>query len=570
MRPVEAHTVKRTAFGLAIVALLVAGGSLARAQALKATPVSVSFQHTLGAATFPAAQSLAVAPQSGAAVNFAAAVTGGSWLTVSPDTARTNATVKVNVNPTGLPVGTYTASVVLTPAGGTALNVPVTLSVKAPPATLVATPSPVTVSYTRGAALPGAVALTLTGGGALLSYTLTISGATWLTATPKSGIIFPAFSSQVALMVDPAGLAPGVYKATVKIDAPSAANKTSSVAVDLTVNPGVPTLTDLFPLGVTQGSGATTITLTGTNFYPGSLVTASGTTLSTTLLGPTALQATIPASLLANAASLAITVANPNPGGGTSAAGAFTVYPPGPRITGVTNGASFQSGPIAPGEFVSIFGTGLGPDAIVTFQSPPGGSPLATSLAGVSVVIDGIAAPLIFVSSTQIAAMVPYLTSGPATQVTVSYNGSVSQIYHATVAAAAPGLFALGASGSGAGAVFNLNEATGELTLNTETNQAPKGSTIWLYATGAGPTTPAGTDGMIETAEQNLTAPLATLIIGGADVTPDYFGPAPGLVSGLILVKAKVPGSIAAARAVPVVLTIGGVPSQSGVTIAVK
>lgn len=544
--------------------------ALADGQGLKSTPTTLTFSHQLGATALPASQSLAVAPASGAAANFTAGVSGGSWLTVSPTSAKTNATIKVTVNPTGLAVGNYTASVVLTPAGGTPLDVPVTLTVKAPPATLVATPSPVVISYTRGGALPAPVALTLSGGGALLSYSITISGATWLSATPKTGIIFPAFTAQVALTADPTGLSPGIYKATVKIDAPSAANKTSSVSVEMTVNPGAPTLNEVFPTGVTQGATATTITLSGTNFYSGTIVKAGATTLQATLLGPTVIQAVIPAALLATSGTLALTVSNPDPGGGTSSAANFSVYTPGPRITGITNGASFQSGMAAPCEFINIFGSGLGPDTIVTFQPPSGTNPIANALAGVSVNIGATAVPLVFVSSTQIAAMVPCLITGVATTVTVHYNGADSQPFGLSLATSAPGLFALGASGSGAGAVFNVNDTTGELTLNTEANQALKGSTIWLYATGIGQTTPASLDGVLAAAEGSFAAPVATLAIGGVDVTPDYFGPSPGLVSGLILIKAKVPTGVAAGRAVPIVLTVNGAASQSGVTIAVK
>jgi uncharacterized protein (TIGR03437 family) len=542
----------------------------AHAQSLKATPASLNFTYVLGSATLPAGQSVAVAPVTGGALSYTAAVTGGSWLTVSPDSAKTNSSVKATVNPSTLAVGTYAANLVLTPAGGTALNVPVTLSVKAPPATLVATPSPVTLSYTRGDPLPPPIALNLNSGGALLAYSLTVNGATWLTATPKSGIIFPAFSLQVALSIDPTGLGPGTYKGTVKIDAPSAANKTQSVDVNLTVNAGPPTLNAIFPTGVTQGSAATTLTLTGSNFYAGTTVTANSTTLVATILGPTALQASIPASLLATAGTLNVTVSNPNPGGGTSAAQVFTVYPPGPRITSITNGASFVPGSVCPGEYVNVFGTGLGPDAIVTFQAPSGTNPIASSLAGVQVFFGATAAPLIFVSSTQIAAMVPFGITGPSNTVTVQYNTASSSAFNVTVATAIPGLFALGASGSGAGAVFNYNETSGELTLNSETNQALKGSTVWLYATGAGVTTPAGADGMPGSSELAYSAPTATVTIGGADVVPDYFGHAPGLVSGMLLIKAKIPSNIASGRTVPILLSIGGAVSQSAVTIAVK
>lgn len=568
MSLLEARVLRSVHIGIMAAALLWAAP--AQAQTLKATPASLSFSYTLGSTTIPAAQTLAVAPASGSALTFTAAVVGGPWVTVTPDSGKTNASLKVTVNPTSLAVGTYTGYIALTPTGGTALNVAVTLSVKAPPATLVVTPSPVTLSYTRGDPAPAAVALSLNGGGALLSFTVTISGATWLSATPKSGIIFPAFSSQVALTVDPTGLNPGTYKGTIKIDAPSAANKSQTVTFSLTVNPGTPVLSSIFPAGATQGSAATTVTLTGSNFYTGTTVTAKGQTLTAALLGPTVMQATIPASLMATAGNLNVAVSNPDPGGGTSDDQSFTVYAPGPRITGITNGASFQGGTIAPGEFVSIFGSGLGPDSIVTFQQPTGSTPLATTLAGVTVYFASTPAPLVFVSATQIAAMVPYDVLGPGLNVTVDYNGSTSVVFPVAVMPTSPGLFALGSSGAGAGAVFNENASTGELTLNTETNAATKGSTIWLYATGIGATTPAGNDGEIAAVSTDFTAPTATLNIGGADVTPTYFGPAPGLVSGLVLIKATVPTSIAAGKAVPILLGIGTTYSQDGVTITVK
>lgn len=203
----------------ALFLALLAGASTSEAQTLKASPTSLTFSYTVGASSFPAAQSLAVAPTSGSALTFTATAGGIAWLTVTPDSGKTNATLKVSVNPTSLAVGNYTTNIVLTPTGGSALNVPVTLSVVAPPASLVATPNPVTVTYARGDTLPlTPTALNLSGGGALLSYTMTVTGAAWLTVTPKSGIIFPAFSAQVALIIDPTGLTPGHYTGTIKID----------------------------------------------------------------------------------------------------------------------------------------------------------------------------------------------------------------------------------------------------------------------------------------------------------------------------------------------------------------
>jgi uncharacterized protein (TIGR03437 family) len=540
------------------------------AQTLKVTPAALSFTYTLGATVLPAAQTLAVSVQSGNPVNFTVSVSGASWLTVTPGGAKTNATVKASANPTSLAVGSYSGTVVLTPATGTALNMPVTLQVKAPPSTLTVTPATVTVSYTRGGGAVAPVALSLTGNGTLMTFTAAVSGAPWLAASPVSGIMFPAFSTQVTLSIDAANLDPGVYKGTVTINAPSAANKTQTVDVNLTVNPGAPTLTSLFPAGISQGSSATIVTLTGSNFYKGTSVAAGATALAATILGPTSLQATIPASLLATAGNLNLTVNNPNPGGGISAPSAFAVYPPGPRIAGIVNAASYVSGAVAPGEMVSLFGTGLGPDSVTPFAPPASGQPIADSLAGVSVTFGTTPASIIFVSATQVAAMVPYGLTGASVVVTVQYNSASSAAFTVPLASSAPGLFTLGAGGMGQGAVFNINETTGEYTLNAEANPVAKGGVIVLYGTGAGVTTPAGNDGAISTSNTPFTAPVAAVQVNGADATVLYFGPAPGLVDGVFQMNVRLPAIMSAGRGVPLVVTIGGQPSQTGVTIAVK
>lgn len=558
------------AYWKCLAVLLLAEGAV-HSQGLKVSPASLTFTYTMGTATLPATQTLAVSVQSGSAQNFTAAVSGGSWVTVTPDAAKTNATLKASVNPTSLAVGSYTATVVLTPAaGGSALNVPVTLQVKAAPSSLTVTPSTVTVSYTRGGTAPAPVALSLSGNGALLTYTVSTGSAAWLLAQPASGIIFPAFSSQVTLTLNPAGLDPGVYKGTVTVSAPSAANKSQAVDVSLTVNPGAPTLNGIFPTGITQGSAATTITLSGTNFFKGTIVAAATTTLVATILGPTSLQATIPASLQATAGTLKVTASNPDPGGGTSAALDFAVYPPGPRIGSIVNAASYVGNGVTPGEMVSVFGTGLGPDTVTPFTPPAAGQPIATSLAGVTVTFGTTPAPLIFVSATQLAAMVPYGLTGASVPVTVQFNSSSSAAFDVPLVAAAPGLFTLGAGGTGQGAVFNVNETTGEYTLNADNAPAPKGGILVLYGTGVGVTTPAGADGNVSTSNTAFTSPMATVQVGGVDATVMYFGPAPGLVDGVFQMNIRLASTMAAGKALPLVVTIAGQGSQNGVTVSVK
>jgi len=58
--------------------------------------------------------------------------------------------------------------------------------------------------------------------------------------------------------------------------------------------------------------------------------------------------------------------------------------------------------------------------------------------------------------------------------------------------------------------------------------------------------------------------------IAGLDVAVVYAGPAPGAVSGLVQVNALVPTFPFTFPATPLTIEIGGVASQSGVTIAVQ
>ena len=88
-------------------------------------------------------------------------------------------------------------------------------------------------------------------------------------------------------------------------------------------------------------------------------------------------------------------------------------------------------------------------------------------------------------------------------------------------------------------------------------------------------TTPPGVDGRLS---YTLGTPLPTVpvtvtcsaTIGGQPATVNYCGEAPDLTAGVVQVNAQVPESITPGDAVPVVITIGGVSSQKGVTLAVK
>jgi uncharacterized protein (TIGR03437 family) len=67
-----------------------------------------------------------------------------------------------------------------------------------------------------------------------------------------------------------------------------------------------------------------------------------------------------------------------------------------------------DSGQVTPGEIISIFGTNFGPATGLTASIGTEQTGLPTQLGGVQVLFDGVAAPLLYASSNQINAIVPF------------------------------------------------------------------------------------------------------------------------------------------------------------------
>jgi uncharacterized protein (TIGR03437 family) len=64
-------------------------------------------------------------------------------------------------------------------------------------------------------------------------------------------------------------------------------------------------------------------------------------------------------------------------------------------------------------------------------------------------------------------------------------------------------------------------------------------------------------------------SPLPVVTIGGAAATVQYAGPLVGSILGLMQINATVPAGSTTGTAVPVLVTVGGVPAQSGVTLSI-
>jgi uncharacterized protein (TIGR03437 family) len=160
----------------------------------------------------------------------------------------------------------------------------------------------------------------------------------------------------------------------------------------------------------------------------------------------------------------------------------------------IFNAASYApiTNPVSPGEFVTIFGSGLAASTL-SAQSLP----LPKTLNNVQVSVNGRSAPLLFVSSTQINLLIPFATSEPYATIQVTNNNVVSNPVTVYTSPTTPGVFALTSldgitypSALGPAAVLHL-----DYTLVTPENPAVPGETLVLYLTGLGTVTPPVGDG---------------------------------------------------------------------------
>jgi uncharacterized protein (TIGR03437 family) len=230
----------------------------------------------------------------------------------------------------------------------------------------------------------------------------------------------------------------------------------------------------------------------------------------------------------------------------------------------VVNAASFLSGPLAPGEIVTVFGTGFGPGRLTPLRLAAG--LVNTTLGGTSVLFDGVPAPLIYTVENQLSAVVPYSVAGKSsTKVQVEYRGTRSAAVTLQLAPASPAIFTLDSSGRGAGAILNQDSS-----VNSPANPAQVGSVVSIFATGEGQTSPAGVDGKPGSGQAPHSILPVSVTIGGQTVTPAYAGGVSGSVAGLMQVNVQIPSGIQTGSAVPVLLKVGNGSSQAGVTIAVR
>lgn len=231
---------------------------------------------------------------------------------------------------------------------------------------------------------------------------------------------------------------------------------------------------------------------------------------------------------------------------------------------GIVNGASARAGSVAPGLIFVLYGARLGPTALTTLTLDANGR-VTTTLAGTQILFDGSPAPLIYTSSGQVSGIVPYNVAGKSTvRVEAVLNGLRGDAVTVPVAPTAPALFSVDFSGQNQVAALNEDGS-----VNSAANPVEAGKLIVLYGTGGGTFRTQPVDGAVVGVPLPEFLNALSLEIDGKPAELLYAGPAPGLVSGVFQINARVPQGVAGEK-VNVLVRSGATASLAGTTIAVK
>jgi len=538
-------------------ALVVSTGSLVLSGLVGGSPLS----STVSLGTFP----------SGTTHEYTAhASSGTGWLSVTPFTGLAPTQLQITANPALVPgPGTYDGTVLVTSLlTGQQEGVFVRLNVAARAITV--DPTSLTFNQTVRGLAPPAQTVQIR---ANTPSNYTVSGQpSWVRISSTSG----STPGSLTVNVDPTGLPPGSHTGNVRITGPD-----NQLTIPVTLNipePPAPTATPsslafTYVLGSPAPASQTfAVGSTTAESIPFSAAVKTESGIEWLVVTPSsgATPATLTASIVAarvvpgqHKASITITAADPVARPAIVDV-TLNVSSSGIAVQTVLHAGTLAPTPVAPGLIVTLTGTGLGP-ATAVVAKPTAAGAYETRLSDVRVLFDDVPAPLLYVQSGQINAIVPYSIYGRATtRIQVESGSSYSVPVELRVVDSVPGIFSLESGGRGQGAIVNSDG-----TINSSTNASVRGSVISVYATGEGQTDPQGQDGRVIVTDLRRPLLKVTAKIGGLPAEVLYAGSAPQQVSGMLQVNLRIPVDVEPGS-VPIEIQVGTAASQQGVTVAVR
>jgi uncharacterized protein (TIGR03437 family) len=590
----------------------VAPGASAAALAQTGTTLSgLTFQTPQGSAP-PPAQGFQLFTNSTPPLSFTtkvSTVSGGSWLSVaggagSVSAAGPSTAINVTVNPSGLQAGVYFGSIEIDAASVTPEFVTVVFNVLAPSMDPGAAVAPTGLIFTAVVSGDNPQAQTIAVTNLLTrstSYTSAISASTnppWFGVSQSQGTIQAGQTASILAQAAVSNLPAGIYTGVLTLQFPEDGATRQIALLMVVADAGEEIAQAKQVFRPRQAAAPCTpsrlLMVFGTlgNAFevsaggPGTIMTTAvddcGQAMTSGSVWVTFSNGDLPLQLASTqdgnwwgvwvsqnaGASVTVTATAIDPWGlmGTVQAGAVAqpnLNAPVLPANGVVSAASFSpKATPSPGELISLFGTGL-----AAGTASAGQLPLPTQLQNTAVSIGGKEIPLLYVSPTQINAVVPFdIAGGGKYQVIVRNGNSLSVPASIPVASADPAFFTVNASGSGQAYIVDVTQG---YVLVDSTAPAKANDVLTMFCSGLG----------MVTATQSVTAGMAapsppayvpgclltpaacpvSVTIGGERSVVSFAGLAPGLAS-LYQINATVPDGLAAGNQ-PVVITVGGVSS---------
>jgi uncharacterized protein (TIGR03437 family) len=394
-------------------------------------------------------------------------------------------------------------------------------------------------------------------GGRRGSFCIQLAAADFQMSTNCSNGLDPSASCSVQVKFNP--LRDGSRTGMLTIPSDSL-NSPATVALSGTgLNPA-PTLTSIAPKNAVVNGPAFTLQAIGSGFVAESVVQWNGKNLATSFVSGTVLTAAVASGDLATIGTTQLKVVNPAPGGGTTSTLDFTIVGPSVAPAGLLNGANYKA-QLSAGSYAALFGSSMA-SSTASAQSVP----LPTTLASVSVLMNGFAAPLFFVSPTQINLQVPWELSGTnQIEVVVTTNGVSATPINVVLSPLAPGLLSTNAQGTGQGVII----VAGTDQIASPARPVNRTEAVSIYCVGLGLVSEApasGSPASLTALARAINTP--TVEFGGVPGKVLFAGLAPGLI-GIYQVNVQLPLNAPAGSSVPVVLKAGSIASNT-VTIAVQ
>ncbi|HEV2689775.1 MAG TPA: hypothetical protein VGV35_14535 [Bryobacteraceae bacterium] len=440
-------------------------------------------------------------------------------------------------------------------------------------------PQFVTVTVQVGGSVPDKIEYFLApGGSASTSFTTasavstTVSNSPWLSIA-VDGVGTFLFNVPYKVTASAAtSMAAGDYNGSVTLAGSSFApdNKTVNVLLHVTTQPILTTSSNTVQLSIAAGAAKQTAFVGISNSGQGTLsisnVSATAANGGTWLSAQSIQNGTLisitadPTGLAANTYQGTVTVTSNAANSSVAIAVQLLVEPQTPPVVfanGVVNNGTFAGGEaLAQGDIVAVFGDQFTAGAATAASALP----LQTNLAGTQVMVNGVAAPVYFISAGQVNFQIPFEASVGAGTVSVVRNGQQGNQAFVKITDRAPRFLLL------PGNFGIMTNSAGALT-GIPANPVKGGDVVVIYTIGLGPTSPSVASGVASPGSPLAMAPTTQACYGlstpfGAAPCTDvlFAGLTPGFV-GLYQVNTQIPTGLSPGN-VPFSFTVNGIQSN--------